>query len=101
VSTWIKPGAKCVCIDDRPENPRWRGTTVVQAGQIYTVRTVEFTPNGKCALTFVEIINPKTFCDDGLVHEWGINASRFRPVVDQADDLALFSHHLNQSKELA
>jgi hypothetical protein len=99
MAMWAKPGAKCVCIDDARTNRRWRGTTCVVKGCVYTVRGVLITPNGRCVLTFEEVLNPLVMVIGGDLYEWGFGAHRFRPVQDvpEHEDVALFQHHLTST----
>ena len=101
MQSWIKVGAQCVCIDDKPgSNRNWRGRRRVVAGVTYTIRGIRITPLGVCVLTFNEIVNPIVPVVEGGRMEWGFNSIRFRPVVPIANDLALFTHHLHQTEEL-
>lgn len=99
MAAWAAVGVQCVCVDDVPRNPRWRGLQRVTAGQTYTVRSVRFTPAGVCMLTFQEIVNPVVPVRGGGRWECGFDAVRFRPVVPIAADLALFTHYLHRTEE--
>ena len=99
MSSWARPGAKCVCVKDGGwgSSP---GAKVPGYGQVLTVRTVE-TVSGGTGLTFAEIINePYSSAIDGY-GECLFNCVWFRPLVDQSDDVALFTHHLDTVGEPA
>ena len=66
---------KCVCVDDAPRDSR---QPMVVNGQQYVIESVA---NLACSLVGV---------DDGQFY-W---LDRFRPLITQQDDVALFTHLL-------
>lgn len=98
MSSWAKPGAKCVCQKDVWPDQEY-GEVVPWRGQLLTIRTVELV-DGILALTFVEIVNqPKQYVEGFF--ECCFSIRWFRPVVGAADDIALFAHHLSRVGEPA
>jgi hypothetical protein len=75
VSAWARPGVKCVCVDDAPRDSR---QPMVVKGRQYEIESVH---DRSCTLFGV---------DDGQFY-W---LDRFRPLVTQQDDVALFQHLL-------
>lgn len=92
MSSWAKPGVKCVCITTRRSyHPLgWN----VAVGQTYTIRSVEVSDRGEVCIALVEF---KNWFGKGPI--WPIWA--FRPLVtrDQEQDVALFRHHLAKAPE--
>lgn len=83
MSAWAKPGVKCVCIDADPKGGI--GHTLVHQS-VYTIDGV-FELRGTPGVWLVEVRSE---------HETGgFRLERFRPLITEADDLALFTHHLN------
>lgn len=93
MSSWARPGVKCVCI---AENGSWMpvGHSDTPApnfpayGQVFVVSEVLDRPNG-LYLGFVEFA------------EASFSVRCFEPVAEQADDVALFAHHLDRGGEPA
>ncbi|SFV33235.1 hypothetical protein SAMN05216456_1929 [Devosia crocina] len=87
MSNWAKPGAKCVCI---ASNGSWRpsghdtqpGLDFPAYGDVLVISDT-FVRCGNLYLEFPGILDA------------GFNVECFKPVIEQADDLALFAHHLN------
>lgn len=95
MSSWAKPGVKCVCI--RAFNYPSNRYQLPVKGQVYTVRNVE-PGEGVYAhagpfIRLVELTNPPHH-SDGV--EPSFQASFFRPLITktQEDDVAMFRHHL-------
>lgn len=87
---WIKVGAKCVCIGNFINASRYvRGEKFPIVGEKYTVRWVGFGDSGKLGIRLNEISNPSLPYLHGI-SELIFKISRFRPVVDERDDIAAF-----------
>jgi len=94
VPSWVRVGAKCVCIKRGP----WRATDGYDAivptpsfGEICTITDAVFS-SGEWWLLLAEYSDLEP---DGQVPQWSL--SRFRPVVppkSQSEDVALFAKHL-------
>lgn len=95
MSAWARPGVRCICIvatdewrpDRNPADVPELGFPV--RGEVYTIATVEDEPEG-LFLTLFELGEDDLFDVDS-----------FRPLVSEADDVALFAHHLDQVGEPA
>lgn len=93
MSSWAKPGVKCVCLDDR-----WEGASPLKKGATYTIHAITLGegrhPGVKVTrgmgLLLVEAENPHQ-------PSVGFSAARFRPLITrtQEQDLELFRHHLS------
>lgn len=94
---WAAPGVKCVCVQG-PLAKVWPGTKTAQKGETYTIRDVYLNSDGRVGIRVEEIRNPLVNNHGELV-ETGFFLSRFRPLVSQADDVALFAHHLQRVGE--
>lgn len=99
MSTWAKPGAKCVCIRTAPPavTATFPGIRSPLVGLVYTVRAAPIVSNGPNAgrhcLLLRELVNSVL---PGEVKERGMPIDAFRPVtsVSEQQDMALFEHHL-------
>jgi hypothetical protein len=94
MSSWAKPGVKCVCIDASGRvngvQYEWRGDAPI-AGETYTIRRVWAAPGGDAVMDFVELQR----LTDGL----GYGVYRFRPLVEpktEAQDVAMFKSLIGQ-----
>jgi hypothetical protein len=93
MSSWARPGVKCVCI---AENGSWVpvGHSVMPApdfpgfGDVLVIAEVLFGSRG-LSLGFAE------FPDASF------SIRCFKPVVELSDDVALFTHHLELAGEMA
>lgn len=98
MSSWARPGVKCVCIR---VPMAWSnglcGEVLPVLRQRLTVRTIEVV-NGQVALTFVEIRNKPRRYVEGY-SECVFSADNFRPLASRADDVALFAHHFERAGE--
>lgn len=82
MSSWAKPGVKCVCVDADPDKGRcWHGTAPV-VGRTYTiVRIKGFGYDGSPVAIF-----------GGINNGAPVRIARFRPLVTktQEQDIAMF-----------
>ena len=99
---WAVPGAKVVCVDDRPVLIEGSYHRVLFAGREYQVKSIQVeraVPVGawtgyreSLTLSLVE------------VERWGrlvgFGISRFRPLYDLKSDIAKFTHLLNTTDEV-
>lgn len=100
MSSWAKPGVKCVCIS---RHPSW--DTAIYAGlietpsigSIYTVRAVF--GGGILLEEIVNSFEVETAAAPDGEPLFGI--FRFVPLVELDDDVALFVHHLDRVGEPA
>ena len=93
MNAWAKPGVKCVCVVAGPIGPA--------LNEICTIKEVKPFDDGLYLV----------LSEYGWVHtDLGTSVERrrplfrvdrFRPLVSQEDDLALFRHHLNTVEEPA
>ena len=103
--SWVRPGAKCICIDDSVEPVRLpglpaftpRGVMPVK-GRSYTVQLVEFHKSTVPGLPTEEYLGVHLFEIQRPVGKWAgkvvpYRASRFRPVVSGTlkEDVALLA----------
>lgn len=93
MTSWAKPGVKCVCV--RGGTPLSDGFNLTGGypvtGGIYTVDGVgRDEMYNQTLLYLVEF--PCCQMIRGELRGW--DASRFRPLITQSDDVALFKHHL-------
>jgi hypothetical protein len=98
VPAWVRPGARCVCVDDADQQ-FWSLGRVVR-GETYTVAGIaDVDDNGQAGLILAEV---KTGQE---CYNLGFRAARFRPTAvtgkTEAQDLAHFSHHLDQKLPVA
>lgn len=87
MSSWVKVGAKCVCVKSLAKYG-YGDETIPYVGQEVTIREVaeEHGPS----LKFEEIINsPRRYAQGTL--ECCFHISAFRPIVSLSDDIALFT----------
>ncbi len=101
--SWAKPGAKVVCVDAG----RFVGKNItvkyppdhvlLVEGEIYTIRDVIAHEHEHILGVRVEEIARHILRDDSYEQPWALY--RFRPVVEQKDDIALFTHLLNTTSE--
>lgn len=92
--SWARPGVKCVCVDASWPSGSWYGPEALPVkGQQYTIRDLE-TYEGTNCCRLVEIVNPLMDYNQGMI-EAAFALKRFRPLVTQQDDIALFAHHLD------
>ena len=90
MSSWARPGVKCVCVS----------TTVgfagvaPKVGETYVVLSSwrNGPVSGKPQAVFGTLDGQPLHSGGGILIE------RFRPLVSQSDDVALFTHHLDTTK---
>ena len=86
--SWARVGAKVVCVDAGPRR--------LTAGGVYTIRQVVVGAIDADGAPYVgvhlEEIQRTPYRDIGVVP---FDIARFRPLVSQSDDIALFTHHLD------
>ena len=92
--SWARVGAKVVCVDADPRGgDRPRRLT---AGGVYTIRQVVVGAIDADGAPYVgvhlEEIQRTPYRDIGVVP---FDIARFRPLVSESDDVALFTHHLD------
>jgi hypothetical protein len=108
MSSWAKPGVKCVCIRTAPLALRVAGANYPEVGVVYTVRKVVITSfgphKGEPSLLLEEVvntpaINPRLFPDVHSPLEASMPVDAFRPLITrtQEQDIALFHHLLSPS----
>lgn len=102
IPSWAKPGAKVVCVNATPKplrdtngvlhDPSYFGFILPVEGENYTIRSAKAYKD-HVGILLNEIDN--THC----VNEKGIEVAlaiwRFRPLITEADDIALFKSLLN------
>jgi len=83
MSSWAKPGVKCVCVDDDWLIPlSSKAYRLPMLNEVLTVSGV-FEANDELFLAFDEIPY-----DQGLPHRWHV--IHFKPLITQSDDIAMF-----------
>lgn len=94
MSSWARVGVKVVCVDDAwPENS-WYGYEVLPVkGQAYTIRDLVEYEGTLCCL-LVEVQNSPQDYNQGMI-EAAFAVRRFRPLITQEDDVAMFRELLN------
>lgn len=98
MSSWARPGVKCVCVDNL-HRTRARENPVLVVGRVYEVtKVVSITGNTvgpyrheRKGLVLAGVLNPYDVKDGAFA------LSRFRPLVTktQEQDVAIFRHHLS------
>lgn len=89
IPSWARVVAKVVCVDAAPRDP---GVALLIAGAVYTIRATEwcadwpYTPPGY-GVHLLEVRRP-VWLRTGRAMPYDI--ARFRPLVTEADDVALF-----------
>lgn len=97
---WAVPGAKVVCVDDRPVMIEGEYHNIFSRGKTYTIESVQVERLGQ-----VNGRNPRNKVTLSLreVTRWGkaegFGVCRFRPLITQADDVAKFAWMLTDTKE--
>lgn len=81
MSSWAKPGVKCVCVNGDWGPNAWYGWEFLpKVGHVYTVReTLQI--DGQDGVRLVEITNPKTDYAFGFI-EPAFATARFLPAVE-------------------
>lgn len=102
VPSWAKTGAKVVCVNAAPKplrdtngvphDPSYFGFTLPVEGETYTIRSAKAYKDG-VGIFLNEIDN--THCLNGKGNEVALGIWRFRPIITEADDIALFKSLLN------
>ena len=84
MSNWVRIGAKCICIKGFKGRNGW---PPIVEGQQYTVREIVIHPEtGEMGVRLEGIICG--LCEFHIEKAW--EATRFRPVISQSEDIALF-----------
>lgn len=91
MSSWVKVGAKCVCIGEFP--PEINDPAGVVKGSVYTIEAICPCECGGDALLFMEVAR-----NDSLGNETFWCSSHFRPLVEEYDDIALFTEIARTAK---
>lgn len=87
--TWARVGVKCVCVKEARRIYEYdQGCTFAEIGQTYTVRDVGVF-GGRVGIVLEEIVNPIGDVTKGFGGETGFPIHFFRPLITQADDIAL------------
>ena len=96
----FRVGQKIVCVDDnKNKNPppfgfRWTGKISISKGNVYTIKSIGVHP--VIGSTCVELIEVMKRSDT----DYGYNVCRFRPLISQSDDIAMFKALLAPTPEL-
>lgn len=102
--SWVRVGAKCRCVRHeyirRSDVQKSYARNVPVFGGEYTVREVQIIGDNT-GILLVEIVNPKVPGDVMAMFDMGTedeeicwNVVDFRPIIDIADDVAIFTHML-------
>ncbi|WP_284388814.1 hypothetical protein [Devosia yakushimensis] len=98
MSSWARPGAECVCIDDAWDMPAFYKVPhrLPMLNELLTVAAVQ-AKRGEVWLKFSEIPDDQSCDGQRSVDIWYISTS-FRPIIKPTveQDIALFKHHLDQ-----
>lgn len=94
MTSWVKIGVKCVCIDDSPgrEDHHFAQAPRPIGGKIHTISDVTYR-FGRCSVQ-VEELPSRMRGTDGVDYEIWMDARRFRPLVEpksEADDIKIFA----------
>lgn len=84
-------GQKVVCVDGTPPRQDWFGEPLPVRGNIYTVRYVHLSRDGRCGIRLQEILNAGGPCEPVY------NIVRFRPITDRKTDISIFKRMLTPS----
>lgn len=87
MSSWARVGVKCVCTHTFTDVQF--GETVPVKGNVYTIRDMGFDEDGGW-IRLREVVNPPHFYSDGGYGECQWALEKFRPLISQADDVAMF-----------
>lgn len=80
MSSWARVGVKVVCVDDSASH---HGPCDLISGSIYVITEV------------IQGITAVGINVEGAVSKaQGFHLWRFRPLITESDDVALFAHHL-------
>lgn len=96
MSSWAKPGVKCVCIGAFKPREGAPPVSFPEVGKTYTIRDVRPARKrpGEVQIRLVELVNPANYRGPGGMTEPTFWLAKFRPLVPpktQADDVALFA----------
>lgn len=83
--SWVRVGARVICVNDVVTTPIERGQTLPVRGVTYTVRNTF-----RDAIRLVEIVNRTIYTTEDGFGESAFYISRFRPAVEpktEAEDL--------------
>lgn len=94
MASWARPGVKVVCVDGAPHKG---GTYKVlpEEGAVYTIAAVRHWVWRNGQGLGVDLLEVDRVVN-GVRIPFGVE--RFRPLVSQSDDVALFTHHLDTTK---
>jgi hypothetical protein len=87
MSSWARVGVKCVCAFV-PEKADTYDVNLPQEGEAYTIRGIEMF-GGHVGVVLDEIQNAVTQYADGI-GEVLFDVRMFKPLISQADDVAMF-----------
>lgn len=90
MSSWAKPGVRCVCVDDGPCGPGayWEPGEEPIVGVAYTIERVWTDLDGEVVMEFIELKRSAHSHMDWSEYV-GYGAYRFRPLITQEDDVRL------------
>jgi hypothetical protein len=92
MSSWAKPGVKCVCVDDTWPAGSWYGVEALPTRRTeYTIRSLVDCAGVPCC-RLEEIVNAPLDYQEGVV-EAAFALSRFRPLITrtQEQDVSIFT----------
>jgi hypothetical protein len=99
MTSWARPGVKCVCIDAKPRpGTEWRGDAPT-LNAVYTIRSIFVGPYGGLSASFVELERSDSSKANYPGQLVGYYIERFSPLVTKtlAQDIAKFRHLLTPS----
>ena len=92
--SWARVGAKVVCVNDAPLPGTFWNADGPKRGSQYTIKRIFVGPRGFWSADFDELVRSAS-AKQKYGPDIGYRLDRFRPLVSQSDDLALFTHHLD------
>lgn len=97
MSSWARVGVRCVCVDISGCGG-YGHEIKPEVGVIYTIREILWSETHRHHQFLLnEIIQPKIHYQDGWL-EPAFGAHRFRPLITQEDDVAMFREWLVVNK---
>ena len=101
MSSWVKVGAKCVCTHTGKGG--YGDENFPIPDKIYTIREVLPPFRGNLHIRLFEVVNIPRVYDAGgydVFEEPSWSVTRFRPLVSQQDDIAMFKALIAPTPEL-
>jgi hypothetical protein len=100
-AAWVKVGAKVVCVNDSPSRKNGVLTRHLVLGATYVIQSVQVERlRDPRTAAIGDLVTIKLL---GVATPTGYVVGRFRPVAPiptKADDIALFTHHLEMGELL-